>query len=100
VDRCLGSKSVRFVEVDAGAGYSGAAYLDTTPIRRQINHAAQLRGQSRYEAFGRIELTLARTYAPLAAYAYLSNIDLFSARIGCQTYVPGYGIDLTRLCTR
>ena len=26
--------------------------------------------------------------------------DLFSARIGCQTYQPLYGIDLATLCVR
>jgi hypothetical protein len=26
--------------------------------------------------------------------------DLFSARIGCQTYQPLYGVDLAALCVR
>jgi hypothetical protein len=34
------------------------------------------------------------------AYASATSRDFFSARMGCQTFQPVYGIDLAALCTR
>jgi hypothetical protein len=42
---------------------------------------------------------LARHVAPLIAFGNASSHDLFSARIGCQTYGI-YGIDLAALCIK
>ena len=37
--------------------------------------------------------------APLVAFGNLSSPDLFSARIGCQTFGV-YGMDLATLCIK
>ena len=38
--------------------------------------------------------------APLAALATFNSRDFFSARMGCQTFVPPYGMDLAALCIK
>jgi ABC-type oligopeptide transport system substrate-binding subunit len=67
---------------------------------RRMRAAAALGGNARLRAYGRVDAELARGPAPIAAYANTTALDLFSARIGCQTYQPLYGIDLTLLCVR
>jgi len=57
-------------------------------------------GPARLRAFGRLDIDLARRAAPAIAFADLTAQDFFSARIGCQTYQPIYGMDLAALCTR
>ena len=79
--------------------FTNFGYLNTGPYTAAINQATnRLRGPRYNAAFRRIDLELARNYAPLAAYAITNHLDYFSARVGCQTYQPYYGIDLTRLC--
>jgi hypothetical protein len=36
----------------------------------------------------------------LAALGTFNNRDFFSARMGCQTFVPLYGMDLATLCIK
>ena len=67
--------------------------------QRKLAAAARLSGLDRYLTYGRLDLDLARKAAPLAAFGNAATYDLFSARIGCQTYGT-YGIDLNALCVR
>jgi hypothetical protein len=73
--------------------------FDDPAFRRKLAAAARLSGPERYLTYGQLDIDLARNGAPLAAFGNLSSHDLFSARIGCQTYGI-YGIDLTALCTK
>jgi ABC-type transport system substrate-binding protein len=73
--------------------------LDDPRYQRKLAAAAQLAGPERYLTYGALDLDLARNAAPLAAFGNLPSIDLFSARIGCQTYGI-YGMDLAALCIR
>jgi len=41
---------------------------------------------------------LART--PRHGLGSLDSRDFFSARIGCQTYSPAFGMDLAQLCIK
>jgi hypothetical protein len=41
---------------------------------------------------------LARDAVPAIAFASDESLDVFSSRIGCQTYNPVSGIDLAALC--
>jgi peptide/nickel transport system substrate-binding protein len=68
-------------------------------IRRQLDHAGELSGAARYLAYARLDVSIARHAAPLVAYGNASSYDLFSARIGCQTFGP-FGMDLGALCIR
>jgi YVTN family beta-propeller protein len=67
--------------------------------QRRLAAAARLSGPERYLTYGALDLDLARTAAPLAAFGNGSSHDFFSKRIGCQTFGP-YGIDLAALCSR
>jgi ABC-type transport system substrate-binding protein len=65
--------------------------------QRRLARAARLSGPKRYLTYGELDLDLARNAAPLAAFGNISSHDLFSSRIGCQTYGI-YGMDLAALC--
>jgi hypothetical protein len=52
----------------------------------------------RFDAFGRLDLTMMRKAAPWAAYAQQIDRILLSANTGCATVNPVYGIDLAALC--
>jgi YVTN family beta-propeller protein len=67
---------------------------------RRMRAAGALSGNGRLSAYGRLDAEIARSAAPIAPFANPTAHDLFSARIGCQTYQPLYGIDLTTLCVR
>lgn len=67
--------------------------------QRALARAARLSGPQRYLTYGSLDLDLARTAAPLAAFGNGSSHDFFSARIGCQHFGT-YGMDLAALCLR
>jgi YVTN family beta-propeller protein len=67
---------------------------------RRMRVAAALGGNARLRAYGRLDAEIARGPAPIAPFSNTTSSDLFSSRIGCQTYQPLYGIDLTTLCVR
>jgi hypothetical protein len=73
--------------------------FDDPAFHRQLAAAARLSGPERYLTYGQLDLDLARKAAPLAAFDNLAGPDLFSARVGCQTYWI-YGVDLAALCIR
>ena len=57
-------------------------------------------GDQRLRAYGHLDIDLATHVAPVVAFADVTARDFFSARIGCQTYQPFYGMDLGDLCIR
>lgn len=67
--------------------------------QRRLAQAAPHNGPERYLTYGNLDLDLARNAAPLAAFGNASGQDFFSARIGCQTYLPN-GADLAALCIK
>jgi YVTN family beta-propeller protein len=73
--------------------------LDDPSYRAKLRAAARLSGPERYLGYARLDRDLARNAAPLVAYDNPSSHELFSARMGCQTY-GFYGIDLAALCIK
>jgi ABC-type transport system substrate-binding protein len=67
--------------------------------RARLAAAARLSGAERYLTYARLDADLARNAAPLVAFGNLSSPELFSARMGCQTYGV-YGVDLAALCIK
>jgi ABC-type transport system substrate-binding protein/DNA-binding SARP family transcriptional activator/DNA-binding beta-propeller fold protein YncE len=67
---------------------------------RELEAASRLSGTKRYRAYDRLTRELERDLAPAAPFATDASRDFFSARIGCQTYQPVYGMDLAALCLR
>jgi ABC-type oligopeptide transport system substrate-binding subunit len=84
---------------DGSLGVNGGQFDEPTWNRR-LEAAAKLSGQRRYRAYARLDADLARRAAPWVAFENETRLDFFSARIGCQTYQPIYGMDLAALCTR
>ena len=74
--------------------------FDDPTYERRLAQTGRLTGPRRYLAYGKLDIDLARNDAPLLAYGNPSSSDFFSARIGCQTYVGAYGIDLAALCIK
>ncbi len=73
--------------------------LDDPTYRTRLAAAARLAGAKRYLTYARLDADLVRDAAPLVAYGNPSTHELFSARMGCQTY-GSYGIDLAALCIK
>ena len=73
--------------------------FDDPSYRAKLRAAARLSGPERYLAYARLDRDLVRNAAPLAVYDNPSSHELFSARMGCQTY-GFYGADLGNLCVR
>ena len=81
-------------------GNNDFSYFDDPAFNRELEAAAKLSGPKRYRAYARLELELERKLIPAAPFATDASRDFFSARIGCQTYQPFWGIDLAALCLR
>jgi peptide/nickel transport system substrate-binding protein len=73
--------------------------FNSPTYRDRLAAAAKLTGPNRYLTYAKLNLELTRDAAPWIAYGNGDAHDLFSARIGCQTYGV-YGIDLAALCPR
>jgi YVTN family beta-propeller protein len=70
-------------------------------VNRRLDAASKLIGQARYTAYGRLDLDLARTYAPDVAYGVPTFGELFSQRVRCQIWQPYLGwTDLAALCIK
>jgi peptide/nickel transport system substrate-binding protein len=73
--------------------------FDDPVYRRRLAAAARLTGPKRYLTYARLDADLTRHAAPWIAFGNASSHELFSARMGCQTYGV-YGLDLAALCLR
>jgi YVTN family beta-propeller protein len=73
--------------------------LDDPAYRKRLVAAARLAGPQRYLTYARLDADLARDAAPWVAYGNASRHEIFSARMGCQTYGV-YGLDLAALCVK
>ena len=82
------------------SGNSDISYFNDPAVNARLRAADQLTGAARYAAYGSLDADLAENYAPLATVGTYNARDFFSARIGCQTYVPAYGMDLAELCIK
>jgi peptide/nickel transport system substrate-binding protein len=92
VDKLLDSRVIRAV------GNSNISYFASPQVNRAIDAAQQLSGVARERAYGRLGIEVARTDAPLAAYAVLNARVFVSTRVRCITYQPVYGFDLAGAC--
>ena len=92
VDKLLDSRVIRDV------GNTNISYFESPRFDRAIDAAQHLTGVARDRAYGRLGLQVARSQAPLAAYAVLNARVFVSARVGCVTYQPVYGLDLAGVC--
>ena len=73
--------------------------LDNSTDRARLAAAARLSGAKRYLTYARLDADLMRNAAPYIVYGNPASHELFSARMGCQTYGL-YGLDLAALCIK
>lgn len=78
---------------------SNGPTLDNPTYHERLAAAARRTGPERYLTYARLAADLARRAAPLVAYGNASRHELFSARMGFQTY-GFYGLDLAALCIK
>lgn len=76
------------------------SYFNDPVFNARLQAAEQLTGPARYATYGQIDVDLVRNAAPLAAIGTINARDFFSTRMGCQTYVPPFGMDLAALCIK
>jgi YVTN family beta-propeller protein len=76
------------------------ARFDDPDYNRRLSAAGRLSGSRRFRAYAQLDADLVRDAAPVVAYANATRIDFFSARVGCQTFNPVYGMDIAALCIR
>ena len=74
------------------------SYFDDSAVNARLQAAEELTGPVRLSTYGDLDVTLARDSAPLVALGSFNSRDVFSSRMGCQTFVPPYGMDLAALC--
>jgi peptide/nickel transport system substrate-binding protein len=92
IDKLLDSRAIRSV------GNTNLSYFASPALNDGIDRAQEMTGVARDRAYGRLGLTVARTQAPLVAYAVLNARVALSRRVGCITYQAVYGLDLAGLC--
>jgi YVTN family beta-propeller protein len=85
--------------LDAKLGANGGLF-DDVDSSRKLERAAMMTGPRRDRAYGELDIDLARNTAPMVAFSHQTRQDFFSARTGCQVYVPAYGMDIAALCIR
>jgi peptide/nickel transport system substrate-binding protein len=92
IEKLLDGRVIRAV------GNSNISYYASPQVSDAIDAAQRLTGVARDRAYGRLGIQVARTDAPLAAYAVLNARVFISTRVRCITYQPVYGFDLAGAC--
>jgi ABC-type transport system substrate-binding protein len=82
------------------SGNRNFAYFNDPTYNAGIQAANQLHGDARANAFGELDVDIAQNAAPWAPFGVPNDRHFFSERVGCQTYVPAFGISLGALCLR
>jgi ABC-type transport system substrate-binding protein len=74
------------------------SYFDLPKWNRLLRRANRLTGQTRYRAYGKLDVELARDEAPAVVYGVDNTLTLVSARTGCVVTNPA--LDLAAVCLK
>ena len=74
------------------------SHFNSPTINRRLDQVSRLTGRAFNRAYGQLDVTLARDYAPAVAFAYMNERTLVSARAGCVVTNPFF--DLAAVCLR
>jgi ABC-type transport system substrate-binding protein len=80
------------------AGTPNLGRFDSPVHNARMRRAGRLQGVRRYEAYGDVDVQLARDGAPAAAVNFLNEATLVSKRVGCVVLRPW--LDLTAVCLK
>ena len=76
------------------------SYFDDPAFNQRMDDASPLQPPARYDAYASLDHDLMADAAPWAPFGNINSRDFFSARIGCHTFNPFFGMDLAALCLR
>jgi peptide/nickel transport system substrate-binding protein len=81
---------------------NNTAYFNNKTADRQMQQAAQLRGNKRFSTYGNLDLQIQKTYAPTAPVDNRNDREFFSARVDTRTVKtsPVYEIDIGKLALK
>ena len=68
-------------------GNNNLSYFNVRVINKQLEAAAALSGDNRYDKYGNLDITIAKVYAPHANLYHPSQPSFFSARMDPKCYV-------------
>jgi len=77
------------------------SYFNVASVNQQLEKAASLTGDARYKAYGDLDITIAKDYAPHANLYHPTFRDFFAPRMdpSCYVFQPIYGVaDLATMC--
>jgi peptide/nickel transport system substrate-binding protein len=84
----------------AGGSTSNYAYFDDPAFNQRMDDASPLQPPGRFDAYSALDHDIMADAAPWAPWGNPNARDFFSARIGCHTFNPLFGMDLVALCLR
>ena len=77
------------------------SYFNNKKYNRQMNAAARLFGAKRFSTYGSLDVAIMKNAAPIAAWDNDNDREFISAKTGCYTNQPVYGLaDLALLCLK
>jgi ABC-type oligopeptide transport system substrate-binding subunit len=79
---------------------NNVAYFNDPTYNKQMRSAALLSGNSRYKAYGNLDVSMMAKNPPWAARNNFNDRILLSGRVGCFTYNSTYSVDLAALCIK
>ena len=74
------------------------SHFDSPAVNRRLDEVSRLTGRAFDRAYGRLDIDLARDYAPAVAYSYEKELTFVSARTGCVITNPA--LDLAAVCLK
>jgi len=83
------------------ANNNNLSYFNDKSVNAQLEKAASLSGDARYKAYGQLDITIAKDYAPHANLYHPTFRDYLSKRMdpSCYVFMPIYGVqDLATEC--
>jgi peptide/nickel transport system substrate-binding protein len=81
---------------------NNVSYFNNPKANAQMANAAKLKGSARYKAYGNLDISIQKNYAPIAGIDNRNDREYFSARVATPSIVqsPIYEIDLGRLALK
>jgi len=79
---------------------NNVAYFNDPGYNKLMTQASLLSGQARFDAYGKLDVTMMAKNPPWAARSNFNDRILLSAKVGCFTYNSTYSVDLAALCLK
>ena len=81
---------------------NNTSYFNNATANKLMNKAASLKGSARYAAYGNLDNTIQKNWAPIAGIDNRNDREFFSSRVDTKSIVqsPIYEIDLGKLALK